>query len=180
MPVTKQRSRAVRNALIHDQEGLLEHLSFSFRALSKSDQEVIALYAGSGGRRGWTDSFDGEQTANSLRVRLHRATKRLRTRLESTLGGEFTECSDEFFSSLLEPEALATAIGIRENPGFCSQPRRDESRVIRVMIEIREEDFNAEARNALFDNFAFDRISISRINESQSDDVGGAFVARPR
>lgn len=180
MPVTKQQSRTVRNDLVHDQESLLEHLSFAFRALSNSDQEIVALYARSGGRRGWTDSFDGEKTANSLRVRLHRATKRLRTRLESTFCGEFAECPDELYSSLLAPEALATAIGIIDNPGFSNEPRRDESKFIRVLIEIREEDFTAEARNALFDNFAFDRISISRINESQTDDVGEKLVARPR
>ncbi len=174
-------SRVHRESAFHESE-ITEVMQFAFRNLSDVEREVIQHYATAGGRRGWTMSCGEHDKANSLRVRLHRALKKMRSVIEAAISESGVKLSDDAVSDLTSPNRLVFFFGNETSPHM-GVNRPSVQRFICVTIEVPEDEFDSAAREALFDHFPYHQIRFSRssgpsINESSDSDADSVYDRR--
>ena len=139
----------------------------AFQDLSESEQDVVVHYVEGGGKRGWTDSTKANDNANNLRVRLHRALKKLRSLVEQQLNEQRVDAEESLLSAITSMETMKQALSV---PSMDKRPDSHQAtRYICIVIQVPEEEFNVTAREALFDHFPFEQISISRSTSSSCD-----------
>lgn len=185
MPISEHR---VRERLSSDYEvqslkpDLVEATRIAFENLSDLDRDVVTHYVTAGGRRGWTEACGDRDQANNLRVRLHRAMKKMKRVLSQLLTENGIDPAEEIVGFWTSPEQMRHFItGHDPVVRDAASPKH----YICVTIEVPEEDFDSEARDAIFDHFRFHQVRFSRssgppeiTNEEAAQ--GGYRTLRPR
>lgn len=155
----------VREQLLPDEDRslsipeLAEATQIAFENLSNADRDVVTHYVAAGGRRGWTDACGDRDKANNLRVRLHRAIKKMKKVMGQVLTEQGFAPSEEIVGYWTSPEQMRHII-VAPKPGV-REPAATQHYIC-VTIEVSEEEFDSEARNAIFDHFRFHQIRFSR------------------